>query len=385
MPANDDVIDTSHLPPFKVAHAVAEDWAHVAQGCADHLAPVTGEEANLGFLYVTDTLAEHLGSILTYLRQRTGIEHWVGTVGIGVLANDAQYVDQPAAVAMTAPLPENAFRVFPSIGHGIDELVPECRAWMESVTPLVGIVHGDPENESTPALVSDLATYTASFLVGGLTSSRGAHHQLAGRVTGGGLSGVLFSSEVAVQTALTQGCVPIGTSHIVSDCVDNVVIGLDGRRALDVFREDIGPPMADNLDLVAGRVHAALPLPGSDTGDYMVRNLVAIDPMHGWMAIAGDIDAGDRLLFVRQDAASARENMDAMLSNLKRRVTRPPRGGVYFSCVARAPGMAGGLENELSLICGALGSFPIIGVYCNGEISNGRLYGYTGVLALFTG
>ena len=30
-----------------------------------------------------------------------------------------------------------------------------------------------------------------------------------------------------------------------------------------------------------------------------------------------------------------------------------------------------------------LGAFPLAGFYANGEISHNRLYGYTGVLALF--
>lgn len=369
--------------PFKVAHAAADDWAHVAQACADGLAgaPV---DRNIGFLYVGDRLAEDVGSILAYLRQKTGVEQWVGSVGIGVLADDAVYVDRPAAVAMVGSVPDAGFRIFPSIARGVDDLSPEHRAWIEEQPLLVGLVHADPQNERAPALISNMAERTSGFLVGGLTSSRGAHHQVAGRVTGGGLSGVLFTPDVGLQTALTQGCVPIGDSHIVSDCVDNVVIGLDGRRALDVFKEDIGPALAGDLNGIAGRIHAALPLPGSDTGDYMVRNLIALDPMHGWLAIGSGVQAGDRLMFVRQDADAARENLAAMLAGLQRRLSAPPRGGVYFSCVARAPGVPGGLDDELATIRERLGPFPVVGMYCSGEISNGRLYGYTGVLALFT-
>ena len=74
---------------FTVAHSVGEDWAHAAQGCADALVKAA-TVANLGFLYVTDSLAEDVGNILVYLRQRTGIEHWVGTVGIGICANEAE-------------------------------------------------------------------------------------------------------------------------------------------------------------------------------------------------------------------------------------------------------------------------------------------------------
>lgn len=369
--------------PFRVAHAAAEDWAHVAQACADGLAGASGTP-NIGFLYVSDRLAEDVASILAYLRQKTGVEHWVGSVGIGVLADDAVYLDRAAAVAMVGEIPEAAFRVFPSISRSVDDLAPEHRAWIARQPLLVGLVHGDPQNERAPALIAGMADRTSGFLVGGLTSSRGAHHQVAGRVTGGGLSGVLFTPDVGLQTALTQGCSPVGASHIVSDCVDNVVIGLDGRRALDVFKEDIGPALAGDLNRIAGRIHAALPLPGSDTGDYMVRNLIALDPMHGWLAIGSGIEAGDRLMFVRQDADAARENLAAMLAGLKRRLSAPPRGGVYFSCVARAPGVPGGLDDELATIRERLGPFPVVGMYCSGEISNGRLYGYTGVLALFT-
>ena len=38
---------------------------------------------------------------------------------------------------------------------------------------------------------------------------------------------------------------------------------------------------------------------------------------------------------------------------------------------------------ELAILRRELGEFPLVGMFCNGEISNDRLYGYTGVLLLF--
>ena len=38
---------------------------------------------------------------------------------------------------------------------------------------------------------------------------------------------------------------------------------------------------------------------------------------------------------------------------------------------------------EIALVREALGAVPMVGFYANGEISNNRLYGYTGVVALF--
>lgn len=366
---------------FKVAHAVAQDWAHAAQACADGLRGA-GADANVGFVYATDKLAEELPSIIAYLRQNTGIDLWVGTVGIGICADDCEYFDQPALAVMAARFRDDGFRVFRAINRSIEQLAAEDRAWITDVAPPFGIVHGDPHNPRTLQLIDELAAETG-FLVGGLTSSRQACHQVAGRITGGGLSGILFAPDVAVQTGLSQGCTPIGPSHLISDCVDNVVIGLDGRRALDVFQEDVGELLAKDLRRAAGFIHPALPLPGCDTGDYMVRNLAGIDTARGWLAIGQKVKPGERILFVRRDPASARSDLEGMLDRLMGRLTAPPRGGVYFSCVARGPGMFGAAGEEMAIVKAKLGEVPVIGFFGNGEISGGRLYGYTGVLALF--
>jgi small ligand-binding sensory domain FIST len=371
------------VKPFKVAHAFADDWAHAAQACADAITAEV-DPGNFGFLYVSDRFGEDLGRILAYLRQRTGVERWVGTVGIGVCADDMEYFDRPAIAAMVGHLPEHSFLLFPAISRGVDDLSADHRDWITRHSPGFGIVHGDPGNPATPTLVADLARLSASFLVGGLTSSRGAHLQVAGRITGGGLSGVLFLPQVAVQTGLAQGCAPIGEAHVISDCVDNILIGLDGQRALDVFRAELGDWPIAEVQQLEGHVHAALQLPGSDTGEFMVRNLIGVDPVHGWIAIGERVDPGDRVVFVRSDTASAKKDLEAMLVGLKRRLGGVPRGGVYFTCVARGPGMFGGTGDELRIIRRSLGPVPLVGFYCNGEISNGRLYGYTGVLALFT-
>jgi len=42
-----------------------------------------------------------------------------------------------------------------------------------------------------------------------------------------------------------------------------------------------------------------------------------------------------------------------------------------------------GESTEAEMIADTLGAFPLTGFFGNGEISSSRLYGYTGVLALF--
>jgi small ligand-binding sensory domain FIST len=159
---------------------------------------------------------------------------------------------------------------------------------------------------------------------------------------------------------------------------------IDGRPALSVLLEDIGPDLAQDLRRLGGVIFVGLPVAGSDTGDYLVRNLMAIDPARGWVVIAAEIAAGDQILFCRRDPQSARADMARMLRQLAGRLDGPPKAGIYVSCVARGVNLFGEPGVETRLIRETLGEFPLIGFFANGEISRDRLYGHTGVLTLFT-
>ena len=99
---------------FKAVQVVGEDWAHVAQSIVDGLGPAA-QKANLGFIYLTDFLADDLSSILTYLRQRTPITHWVGSIATTVCGVGGEISDSPAAAVLVGEFPDHAFAVFPAL------------------------------------------------------------------------------------------------------------------------------------------------------------------------------------------------------------------------------------------------------------------------------
>ena len=369
------------MDDLRIAHAAGADWRRAAKACLEQLGATTG--ANLGFVYVTDALAGDLPSILTLLREMTGVEAWVGTVGIGICATGREYFDEPALAVMVGRWADDTFRVFPAVTDGLEEFRRSNAGWLSAAHPSFGIVHVDSRNGRSPALIRDLARETSSFLVGGLTSSRAAHAQVADRVVDGGVSGVLFSAEVEVATGLTQGCSPVGPVHAVTGCQAQVLFELDGRPAVDVLKEDLGETLASDLSQIGGHFHAALPIAGSDTGDYLVRNLIGIDTERGWLAIAAELSPGEGVMFVCRDPQSAREDLGRMLDDVKRRSGTNPRGGVYYTCLARGPNLFGPNSEELGQIREALGEVPLVGFFGNGEVSHDRLYAYTGVLALF--
>jgi len=339
--------------------------------------------ANLGFVYVTDMLDDELSQIADRLRETTGVENWVGTIGFGVMVGGHEYFDRPAMVTMMGVLADDAFRIFPTIERPGDALPEDVMNWAGHANPYLGVVHADPRNSYVADILNSITDDTDAYLVGGLTASRGRQGQIAGKHTEGGVSGVLFSEDVAVATGLTQGCSPVGKIHEITKARDNILIELDGKPALDVFKEDIGEVLARNMERIAGYIHAALPVSGDDAGDYLVRNVVGIDPAEKLVAVGERIATGERVMFVRRDGPSALKDLDRMLDDVTGRAARPAKAALYFSCVARGPNLFGTNSEELTAVQRALGEdVPVVGFFANGEISKNRLYGYTGVLTL---
>ena len=364
---------------FRYGHANAKDWREAASACLAQLGP---GPASLGFLYVTDVLADHLGDILALVRSKTGVPHWVGTVGLGICASGREYLDEPAIAAMVGDFEPDSFRVFSGVASAadVDNVALKCGGAM----PNFAIVHADPGNRHVGDLVIKLAGKVESgFLVGGLTSSRRDNLQVADGVVEGGLSGVSFADSVTVATRLTQGCSPIGPKRVITTCQQNVIISLDGRPALEVFKEDIGEAGARDLNRLGGHIFAGLPIAGSDTGDYLVRNLVGIDPANKLIAIGEMVQPGMSVMFCRRDSKTANQDMTRMLESIRKGMYARPRGGIYYSCLGRGASLFGPNSEELRMIRDTLGDFPLVGFFCNGEISHNRLYGYTGVLTLF--
>ncbi len=361
---------------FALANASGSSCDEVLHSCLSQLDQLQGSP-NLGFIYVTDECAADLPRMLDAVRAHTGVRHWVGSVGMGICCTNHEYYDQPAAAIMLGEFAPGSFRIIGDATH-------EVQQNRGSEALQVAVVHGDPRNQDLPGLIRRLPrTLGNGYLVGGLTSSRSHYYQVADEPTEGRLSGVIFEPEQSIVTGLSQGCSPIGRIHELSECSSNIAVRIDERPALDVFLEDIGEVLARDLERVAGYIFVGLPVPGTDTGDYLVRNLVGIDMQQRLLAVGDHLKTGASIMFCRRDGQSALEDLERMLDSVKRRAATPVRGALYFSCLGRGRSLFGSESQELKLVSAALGEAPLVGFYANGEISGDRLYGYTGVLTLF--
>lgn len=365
-----------------------------------------GSQFTLGFFYVNDPIGGDLVEISRTLRRATGLCDWVGAVGYGICGvadgDDAtspappsspdkrgvpmvagEYFDRPAITLLATDMPREDFRVFSIASQDLSDFRARHGAWIAEACPQLAVVHGDSHNPYTQDLIASLAEESGAFLVGGMASFTSMHNQIAGGLAAGGLSGVMFASRVAVVSGLSQGSVPLGPVHRITNAASNILIALDGRPALEVLREDAGVENDTQLRRLASGVNVALVVPHSDMDDYVVRNLLSIDSARGLVAIGDHVEPGGRMMFCARDRAAAAADLRRMVDHLAKRTKQAAKGALYFSCVARGANLFGPNAEEVKLLREGLPGVPLAGFYANGEISNNRLYGFTGVLVAF--
>ncbi|MEY2342008.1 FIST C-terminal domain-containing protein [Acidithiobacillus sp. IBUN Pt1247-S3] len=366
--------------PFPFGHAAADHWRDALEQALAACA-WEGFPSTLGFLYLNEAYEPALAEMMAALQEATGVQDWVGSVGIGVAATNHEYLDTPALALLFTDLPKSEYRLF----AGMDAYESEELRLDDGRQAALAIVHADAHSQDLPEQVRHLAARCSSgFLMGGVTSSRGQGAQLAGRVLHGGLSGVAFSDQVMIRTRLSQGCTPIGPVHRIQEAERNIVATLDRRSALEVLYDEVGEVLARDIRRAAGFIFAALPLAGSDQGDYLVRNLVGVDEQNGLVAIGDYVESGAELMFCKRDGDSAHADLQRMLADLQKLAAgRAIRGAIYVSCLGRGESLFGANSIELRLISKILGDVPLVGFFANGEIYHDRIYGYTGVLTLF--
>jgi len=413
---------------FLVGHATHPDWRGAlalaaAQIDAAH-ARLDGSGAgplSLGFVYITDHYAAQAEPLLAELQARWPGLAWVGSVGVGVAASGVEYLDEPALVLMVCALPAGRFEVF----SGARKL--------RRIDPFSALVHADPNTPDLAELITEMSDRTSSgYVFGGLSSSRGRHLHIADGVWQGGLSGVAFTRDVALLSRVTQGSQPVGPTRRITAAERHVVLELDGQPALGCLLADLGLASLENPRDVLPRLRStlvgltdeqdtALAMGGRDAGqfgvDTRVRHLIGLDPGRQAVAVADTVVPGMRLAFCMRDVQAARRDLvrvcseireelapdalasppqDLLSSDLARngrqglRAPAPARaraivGALYVSCSGRGGPHFGGPSAELKIVQHALGDVPLVGFFASGEIARHHLYGYTGVLTVFTG
>ena len=409
---------------FPCAHATHPQWRMSAGLVLAQLRAqlaLAGQTPTLALLYITDHYAEQAQAILDHLRtELPEVTDWAGTVGVGIAVNNAEYFDEPAMAIMLCDFPSDQYRVF----SGIAPLAQGFHAH-------TALVHADGQTPDLSDLVHELADRTETgYLFGGLAASRTQSIQFAvggdgfipgqGRASGtflGGLSGVAFGSGVPLISRVTQGCLPVAKSHIVSSAERNVVYSLDGEPALEVLLRElkvnldqpdsalkaVRATLAGLLDLNDAPSDGAVGRSGNFGNDVRVRHIIGLDPQRQGVALADHVQQGMELAFCQRNVQAASADLVRICAEIREELetevapaaslmsadeptptSKTMLGAVYVSCAGRGGPHFGAPGAELQIVRRALGDVPLVGFFAGGEIARHHIYGYTGVLTVFT-
>jgi small ligand-binding sensory domain FIST len=221
--------------------------------------------------------------------------------------------------------------------------------------------------------------------VGAVEAAGGAALVWAGEaVAAGAVAGLVLRADSPPRVGVAQSCLPASDLLCVTRARGHWILELDGRPALEVFREVAREPLAVDLRRAARFVMAALPGDGRlEDGSYAVRNIVGFDAEEQAFAVADRLAVGDSLALAVREPEAARADLKRVVAAL---AEPGPALALYFDCLARGSALFGHDGLEAGYLAAGLDPAPVLGVMGSLEIGPvaGRpeLLTYTGVLAV---
>jgi small ligand-binding sensory domain FIST len=339
-------------------------------------------------------------------------------------------IDQIAAVAAKAAAPGRLLGCTAQavVGDGREiEQGPALSAWtanlgaaeIEPFTIATADTEDGPTTLGLPAidagtraviLLGDPYTFPADVLaqlsdaapgvpiIGGMASGgRGpGRHALVldGDVRSFGAVGVTLGGDVRIETLVSQGCRPIGSSYIVTAAEGNVIRSLAGAPPLERLRDLFAELSPEDQERANRGLHIGVVIDEYATefgqGDFLIRNVIGADQNTGAVAVGDDVHVGQTVQFHIRDASAADEDLRNALGVLELSRAGDPgalAGALLFTCNGRGSHLFGTPDHDVQTVRRSLGQLPVAGMFCAGELGpvGGRnfLHGFTASLALF--
>jgi small ligand-binding sensory domain FIST len=369
----------------------------IAEATSEIARQLGGAEPDLVVVFVSPHHAEAYESLPATIAATFPRALLFGCSAAGVIGAGHE-VEERAALSLTAAqLPGVTLK--PLIFADAPEEGPDAgaEAWRARVGVAVDedpqfLLACDPFTIDANALVAGLdAAYPSGRKVGGVASGGSGPGQNAlyagSRLQRVGAVGVAMTGDIAVDTIVAQGCRRIGDPMPITRADGHVVRELGGKEPVAVMRALYDGLDARDKDLFRHSLFVGLEMEEGKIefrGDFLVRNIVGVDPNTGALAVGAKVRQWQVLQFLLRDAKTAEHDLTAQL---ERHRGPPPAGALLFSCLGRGQNLFGRPDHDTDLFRQRVGAVPLGGFFGNGEIGpvGGQtfLHGYTSAFGLF--
>jgi small ligand-binding sensory domain FIST len=373
---------------------------------------------DLGIVFISSAYSSDYPRLMPLLLDQFSLPVVIGCGGGGIVGiNDegkAIEVEENTALSLSvASLPEVEIEPFHVNADDLPDLDSSPEAWTKliAVPPEKQpdfILLSDPFSSKINELLEGLDfAYPGSSKVGGLSSgSNGLNTALfyySEKHPGlmlyrEGTVGIALSGNIVLETIVAQGCRPIGRPYRVNQCDRNIIIELVDHRnevgsPLDLLREMLQTLSEEDRELAQSSLFIGMARDEFKMelkqGDFLIRNLLGVDPKYGAIAVGDRVRPGQRIQFHLRDAQTSAEDLEMLLINYQREKgnSTSAYGALMFSCLGRGRGLYNKPDFDSSLFHRYLKNVPLGGFFCNGEIGpvggSTFLHGYTSVFGIF--
>jgi hypothetical protein len=178
----------------------------------------------------------------------------------------------------------------------------------------------------------------------------------------------LYGDKIKIAHGSMGGWDSFGLAKTVTKSVGNELFEIDGRNALELYKEHLGK-YSDDLPGAALLFPLAVKM--NESGDVVVRTILSINNEKNSMIFAGDVPEGSKVRFMLANfdrlidaAGTAAKSSLISIANAK------PQLAILISCVGRKIVLGGRVDEEVGAVIDVLGGdIPITGFYSYGEIS----------------
>ena len=366
------------------------------RGELDDLAP------DLAIAFVSAHHSEGYERVPELVREQIGDCLLIGCSAGGVIGAGSEIEHRPGFAMAAAYLPDVDLVPF----HIEDDELPDGDAGPEEWEKLVGtgaqdspafLLVADPFSLRSEQLLMGLDyAFPRSAKIGGLASGSaqpgGNALYLASEVHHDGAVGIAMRGDITVETVVAQGCRPIGQPMHVTRCDRNLLLELSGGPPVEVLERVLHELSDQDRELARHSLFLGVVMNELKTdpqlGDFLIRNIVGMDPRSGVLAVGEVLKEGQTVQFHLRDSATSAQDLDAMLTQYTN--THPiyeDAGALLFQCLGRGSYLYGRADHDTDMFREKVGNLPLTGFFCNGEIGavggSTFLHGYTSSFGIF--
>lgn len=325
----------------------------------------------------------------------------IGCSAGGVIGGGVEVEQRPAVTLIGARLPGVEITPFHVDLSDLPDLDGPPQEWEELIGVAATeepqfILLADPFTSHPDLLLAGLDyAFPGSAKVGGMASGGSARGQnalfLNDLVLTDGVAGVALAGDIVIETVVAQGCRPIGELLQITRAHRNIVYELDGRTAMEALQDTFVSLSGQDKQLARTSLFLGVLMDEfrqkPRQGDFLIRNIIGLDPESGAIAVGERVQEGMQVQFHLRDADTSAQDLHAMLSGFRRSSAADISGALLFSCLGRGEYLYGRPNFDTSVFRQHMGEVPVGGFFCNGEIGpvggTTFLHGYTSSFGMF--